>query len=56
VERCYPEIVAVGQTLYNQEGQTLPVFLIWMMFYSSVSLTISSIINYYNRKMKIVER
>jgi len=53
---AYPEIVAVGQTLYNQEGQTLPVFLIWMMFYSSVSLTISSIINYYNRKMKIVER
>ena len=53
---AYPEVVAVGQTLYNQEGQTLPVFLIWMMFYSSVSLTISSIINYYNRKMKIVER
>ena len=53
---AYPEIVAVGQTLYNQEGQTLPVFLIWMAFYSAVSLTISSIINYYNRKMKIVER
>mgnify|MGYP001473972815 FL=1 len=53
---AYPEIVAVGQTLYNQEGQTLPVFLIWMMFYSAVSLTISTIINYYNRKMKIVER
>ena len=53
---AYPEIVAVGQTLYNQEGQTLPVFLIWMMFYSTVSLTISTIINYYNRKMKIVER
>ena len=53
---AYPEIVAVGQTLYNQEGQTLPVFLFWMAFYSTVSLTISTIINYYNRKMKIVER
>ena len=53
---AYPEIVAVGQTLYNQEGQTLPVFLIWMAFYSTISLTISTIINYYNRKMKIVER
>jgi len=53
---AYPDIVAVGQTLYNQEGQTLPVFLIWMAFYSTVSLTISTIINYYNRKMKIVER
>ena len=37
---AYPEVVAVGQTLYNQEGQTLPVFLIWMMFYSSVSLSL----------------
>jgi len=27
-----------------------------MAFYSTVSLTISTIINYYNRKMKIVER
>ena len=53
---AFPEIVAVGQTLYNQEGQTLPVFIVWMIFYSTVSLTISSIINFYNRKLKIVER
>ncbi len=46
---AFPEIVAVGQTLYNQEGQTLPVFIVWMIFYSTVSLTISSIINFYNR-------
>ena len=52
----FPEVVAVGQTLYNQEGQTLPVFLIWMIFFSTVSLTLSSIVNYYNRKLKIVER
>ena len=48
---AYPEIVAVGQTLYNQEGQTMPVFLIWMMWYSFVSLSISSVINFYNRKV-----
>ena len=53
---AYPEIVAVGQTLYNQEGQTMPVFLIWMMFYSFISLSISGIINYYNRKFALVER
>ena len=52
----FPEVVAVGQTLYNQEGQTLPVFLIWMIFFSTVSLTLSTIVNYYNRKLKIVER
>jgi len=27
-----------------------------MAFYSTVSLVLSSIINYYNRKMKMVER
>src|SRR5210317_1858407 len=53
---AFPEIVAVGQTIYNQEGQTVAVFLIWMAFYSTVSLILSSIINYYNRKMKMVER
>ena len=53
---AYPEIVAVGQTLYNQEGQTIAVFIVWMAFYSTISLTLSTIVNYYNRKMKIVER
>lgn len=53
---AYPEIVAVGQTLYNQEGQTIAVFIIWMAFYSTISLTLSSIVNYYNRRMRIVER
>jgi len=53
---AYPEIVAVGQTLYNQEGQTMPVFVIWMGFYSFISLTISGIINFYNRRFALVER
>jgi len=53
---AFPEIVSVGQTLYNQEGQTIAVFLIWMAFYSFVSLTLSSIVNFYNKKLKIVER
>ena len=53
---AFPEIVAVGQTIYNQEGQTVAVFLIWMAFYSTISIILSSIINYYNRKMKTVER
>ena len=53
---AFPEIVAVGQTIYNQEGQTIAVFLIWMGFYSFISLSLSTIVNYYNRKLKIVER
>jgi general L-amino acid transport system permease protein len=53
---AYPEVVAVGQTLYNQTGATIPVVLLWMLFYVSVSLTISAIVNWYNRRMQIVER
>ncbi len=52
----YPEIVAVGQTLYNQTGATIPVVLMWMLFYVSVSLTISAVVNWYNRRVRIVER
>jgi general L-amino acid transport system permease protein len=52
----YPEIVAVGQTIYNQTGATIPVVLLWMLFYVSVSLFISAIVNWYNRRVRIVER
>ena len=53
---AYPEVVAVGQTIYNQTGATIPVVALWMLFYVSVSLFISSIVNWYNRRMKLVER
>ena len=53
---AYAEVVQLGQTIYNQEGQAMAVFIIWMVFYSAVSLILSSIVNYYNRKMKLVER
>lgn len=52
----YAEMVQVGQTLFNQTGDTIQVFLIWMGFYLSVSLVLSVIVNYYNRKLKLVER
>jgi general L-amino acid transport system permease protein len=53
---AYPEVVAVGQTLYNQTGATIPVVILWMLFYVSVSLFISSIVNWYNRRVAVVER
>lgn len=53
---AYPEIVAVGQTLYNQTGATIPIIILWMLFYVSVSLFISAIVNWYNRRVAIVER
>lgn len=53
---AYADIVQVGQTIFNQEGQALAVFIFWMGFYSVVSLILSGIVNYYNRKMALVER
>jgi general L-amino acid transport system permease protein len=53
---AYPEIVQVGQTLYNQTGQTIPVVLTWMGFYLTGSLVLSAIVNYYNRRLRLKER
>lgn len=52
----FSEIVSVGSTLLNKTGQTLPIVLVWMAFFLTGSLLISSVVNYYNRKMKLVER
>ncbi len=52
----YTDIVQVGQTVYNQTGKTLEVMSIWMLFYLACSLTISVIVNFFNIRMKIVER
>lgn len=53
---AYADVVQVGQTIFNQEGQALAVFIFWMVFFSVVSLILSGIVNYYNRKMTLVER
>ncbi|MEA2010268.1 MAG: ABC transporter permease subunit [Actinomycetota bacterium] len=53
---AFADIVAVGTTIMNQTGQSLPVVLVWMAFFVTGSLTISAIVNYYNRKMSLVER
>lgn len=52
----YSDIVQVGQTLYNQTGRTLPVVAIWMLFYLACSLSISVVVNFFNVRLKLVER
>ena len=53
---AYPDIVHVGQTLYNQTGQTFPIVILWMGFFLTGSLILSSIVNYFNRRLQLVER
>jgi len=50
------DLVQVGQTVYNQSGKSLEVFAIWMLFYLACSLTISVVVNFFNVRLKIVER
>jgi len=52
----YSDIVQVGTTVFNQTGMTLPVVFIWMLFYLSCSLTISVVVNWFNVRMRLVER
>ena len=52
----YADVVQVGQTLYNQTGRTLPVMAIWMLFYLACSLTISVVVNFFNVRLRLVER
>ena len=53
----YPDLVNVfaGTTL-NQTGQAVEVIAMTMGVYLTISLTISSFMNWYNQKMALVER
>jgi general L-amino acid transport system permease protein len=53
---AYADIVAVGTTIINQTGQSLPVVVVWMAFFLTGSLLISAAVNRYNRKLQLVER
>ena len=43
-------------TIMNQSGQTITAFLIVMLFYLSLSLLISVIMNAVNRRFELVTR
>ena len=53
----YPDLVSVftGTTL-NQTGRAIEIVLITMLFYLFVSLVISMLMNWYNRRQALVER
>jgi general L-amino acid transport system permease protein len=52
----YPDLVSVGGTILNQSGQAIEIILIWMMVYLTFSLLISLFMNWYNTKVRLVER
>ena len=53
---AYPDLVSVGGTVLNQTGQAVEVICIWMIIYLSLSLATSGFMNWYNKRMALVER
>ncbi len=52
----YPDLVAVANTTMNQTGQAIEAIAILMAVYLSISLSISLFMNWYNDRVRLVER
>ncbi len=53
---AYPELVSVGGTILNQSGQAIEIIAVTMAVYLSISLLISMGMNWYNSKVRLIER
>ena len=54
---AYPDLVAVfAGTALNQAGQEVEFILITLLTYLTISLTVSAVMNWYNRRVALVER
>lgn len=52
----YPDLVATGGTVLNQTGQAVEVVMIWMVVYLGISLATSAFMNWFNARVRLVER
>jgi len=52
----YPDLFGVSQTILNQSGAELQIFVMLMGTYLSFSLVTSALANWYNRTMSLKER
>jgi general L-amino acid transport system permease protein len=52
----YQDLVSIGGTILNQSGQALEVVGIWMLVYLTLSLLTSGYMNWYNKRIALVER
>ena len=52
----YPDLFGVSQTILNQSGAELQIFVMLMGTYLSFSLITSAFTNWYNRRMSLKER
>jgi general L-amino acid transport system permease protein len=52
----YPDLFSIISTSQNQTGRAVECVTILMLFYLAVSLSISSVMNWYNKRVALVER
>ncbi|WP_205028022.1 amino acid ABC transporter permease [Oleisolibacter albus] len=52
----YPDFVSVANTTLNQTGQAVEGVAAIMIVYLSISLALSALLNWYNARIKLVER
>ena len=53
---AYPDLVSLTGIISNQVGQELETIFLLMMVYLMFSITISLFMNWYNKRMALVER
>ena len=53
---AYPEIVHISSTITSQTGRAVEVMAIVMLIYATLSLLTSLFMNWYNNRVKILER
>jgi general L-amino acid transport system permease protein len=52
----YPDLVSVSNTTLNQTGQAIESIALMMAVYLAISLAISGLMNWYNFRVRLVER
>jgi len=52
----YPDLFNVGATIANQTGQPVPVIMLIMATYLTMSLTTSLLMNIYNTRVQVLEK
>jgi general L-amino acid transport system permease protein len=52
----YPDVVAIANTTMNQTGQAIEAIAMLMAVYLTISIAISLFMNWYNARVRLVER
>jgi len=52
----YQDLFSVGKIIINQAGRAVPVFILIMLSYLSLSIITSFVLNIYNKRIQLVER